>query len=148
MEPLSIEQRATLLAKMARQIKECESQRCVLHKGRNCSHEDHVADRGFPSMLHDDILPCQFAMQRTTIQQQTVQWTKSGKLQTSPSFHCLIFIHMSKCSCMQMSTTSIFLDEKLICFSMPLIWSALIVNQNLEGTPVHFSRNNRIWKRL
>ena len=37
------------LPRRERQIKAFESKRCILHKGRNHSHEDFVADQGFHS---------------------------------------------------------------------------------------------------
>ena len=40
------------VVKRDRQIKAFESQRRILHKGRNHSHEDHVAGRGFRSRPH------------------------------------------------------------------------------------------------
>ena len=49
-ETSSNERRSTLsLTNMERQIQMFESPRCILYKGRNHSHEDHVADGGFHS---------------------------------------------------------------------------------------------------
>ena len=67
-ETSSIERRATLsLTNRERQIQVFESPRCILYKGRNHSHEDHVADGGFHSW-HITIwytLTCRSAKPRT-----------------------------------------------------------------------------------
>ena len=49
---LSIERRATLFDNRDKQMGAFESERCILHKGPNHSHEDCVADRGSHSWHH------------------------------------------------------------------------------------------------
>ena len=42
--------------RISRQLAAFESQRCILHKVRDHSHEDHVADRGFHSWHHRNLI--------------------------------------------------------------------------------------------
>ena len=47
--PLSLSEGRLSLTIREKQTKTFEFQRCMLHRGRNHSHEDHVAARGFHS---------------------------------------------------------------------------------------------------
>ena len=104
-ETPSIQRRATLsLTKRERTIKTIGSQRCIRQKGRNCSREDHVADRY--------ILLCNKQSHENS-NRKTAPDKVCDKLHTSPCLDCF-FIDRCNSSCMHMSTTSKLLDEKLI----------------------------------
>ena len=59
------------------QTKTFEFQRCMLHRGRNHSHEDHVAARGFHSW-HQNSSGLTFVGACQQSDEQKLQWTKGG----------------------------------------------------------------------
>ena len=78
--------------KRERQMKAFESNGCILHKRRNHSHEDHVADRGGRSWHHSNLVhtPTCRAAKPWKFQHQKLQWTKKwDKLQKLPSQDCI-----------------------------------------------------------
>ena len=86
--PLALSQRIPSLTRREREIKAFESPRCILHNGRNCSHEDHVADRRCHSwhlhFLVHTIVPTSNAM--TIPAAKTAEDREWDKLQKLPAW--------------------------------------------------------------
>ena len=55
--PSTLSEGRPSLTKREGQLEELESRRCILHRGRDHSHEDHIADRGFHSWHHYTPVP-------------------------------------------------------------------------------------------
>ena len=63
---LALSERRPSLTKRKRKIEPYESQRSILHKGRDHSHEDHVADRGFHSLHLYNLVHTPVPISKTT----------------------------------------------------------------------------------
>ena len=80
------------LTKRERHVKAFESERCILHKERNCPHEDRVAELGFHSLHHSNLVHALVPMTKAIkkFQQQTTAVGKGwGSLRTLTSLDCL-----------------------------------------------------------